>query len=92
MVYSTSHTIKGNFIQILQTAQGQTQFSFLRKGAVIGEKYFILAMDKNLRAFWFSMERQGGQWKIIEAASVPDWISDIEDDLSAAILLKDLVD
>jgi len=91
MVTTSTQTISGNFIQSLPTSQGLTQFSFLRKDMLLGKRYFILAMDKNLRAYWFSMEQRGGQWKINNPEKVPEWIRIIEDELSQAIAVKNAV-
>ena len=91
MVTTSTQAIKGNFIQSVPTPQGLTQFSFLRKATPYGEKYFILAMDKNLRAYWFIMEQQGSQWRINEPERVPKWITAIETDLSNAIALKSML-
>ena len=90
MMTSTATALSGNFIQRIQTEKGSIEFSFLRKTTHASDKYFVLAMDKNFKAYWFSMETQGGKWVIIDSAKVPNWIGSIEAKLSEAILLNNL--
>jgi hypothetical protein len=90
MVASSTQAITGNFIQSLKTMQGQTQFSFLRKGSLLGDVYYVMAMDKHLKAYWFRMEEQRGRWVIIDRAKVPYWIYATEETLSKAIVLNNL--
>ena len=89
-MHSTSTALRGNFIQAIKTGQGLTEFSFLRKTTILSDKYFVLALDKNLKAYWFSMELQDSNWKIIDAIKVPAWIHGVEDKLSQAIVLQNL--
>jgi hypothetical protein len=90
MIHSTSTALRGNFIQTIKTEQGLTEFSFLRKTTIMSDKYYVLALDKNLKAYWFSMELQDNSWKIIDAVKVPTWICGVEDSLSQAIVLQNL--
>jgi len=90
MAISATTTITGNFIQRIPTEKGLTEFSFLRKTSLLSDKYFILAMDKDLKAHWFSMEKRCGKWVIIEALKVPAWIYNSQDALSDAICLHNL--
>jgi len=87
MIHSTSTAIAGNFIQTIKTEQGLTQFSFLRRATLLGDKYFVLAMDKNLKAYWFSMEVGGENWRIVDVTKVPEWIIRVEGCLCNAIRL-----
>ena len=86
MIRLTTTAIAGNFIQDIQTEQGTIQFNFLRKNTPWTDKYFILAMDGNLKPHWFSMIGQESRWVIVEGVKVPKWIRSVEDQLSEAIV------
>ena len=86
MIRLTTTAIAGNFIQEIHTEQGTIQFNFLRKSTPWLDKYFILAMDKNLKPHWFSMVEGESQWVIVEGIKVPKWIRGVEDHLSEAIV------
>ena len=90
MTTSATTSITGNFIQSFPTERGRTEFSFLRKTTLLSDKYFVLAMDKNLKAHWFTMEKRNGRWVINDTVKVPDWIQNMEDKLAEAIALKNL--
>lgn len=85
---ATVSPINGNFMQLLKTAQGLIQFSFLKTETGRGVKYFILALDKNLKPYWFRMEAIGNKWVVLEKEKVPGWINLIEHDLSDVINLQ----
>jgi hypothetical protein len=86
---STS-VISGNFIQQIKTVKGPVEFNFLRKKTLLTDTYFILVVDAQLKAYWFSMLLIQGKWRIIDAPKVPNWICDIEEQLSEAIHLYNL--
>jgi len=91
MTTSTAIAITGNFIQRIPTQKGPLDFSFLRKTSVLSDKYFVLAMDTNLKPIWFSMEVRNDKWVIIDTLKVPKWISNVEDQLSEMIVLHNLI-
>jgi hypothetical protein len=86
MIRLTTTAITGNFIQDIKTEQGVVQFNFLRKNTPWIDKYFILALDRNLKPHWFSMIGQESIWVIVEGVKVAKWIRDVEDQLSEAIV------
>jgi hypothetical protein len=86
MIRLTTTAITGNFIQDIQTEQGTIQFNFLRKNTPWIDKYFILAMDRNLKPHWFSMVEGERKWVIVEGLQIPKWIRGLEDQLSEAIV------
>jgi hypothetical protein len=76
-----------SFTRKFDTNGGVTEFSFLRmvdrKNIVI---FFVSTLDKNRVTKRFKMTVDKGVWKIKEAAALPQWIKDIEVELSKAII------
>lgn len=76
----------GSFIKNIE-ADGRTiEFSFMRIFTVDGVKFFVTTHDKGGRPVLFQMEVKKGEWKIINAPKVPEWIIRKENELSNSII------
>ena len=47
--------------------------------------FYVTVFDKNLKSCLFTMKQIKGEWKIIDAPKVPQWIHDVEKELENAI-------
>jgi hypothetical protein len=86
MLRLTTTALTGNFTQNIETTLGIVAFNFLRRTTLTTDKYFVLALDKNLNPHWFSMTSQKKRWAIVNKIRVPQWIRAVEAELSDAIL------
>lgn len=62
------------------------EFSFYRIFTVNGSRFHISVMDQERKHYYFNMDEKHGQWKIINAPKVPDWIMGVEKHLEQAII------
>jgi hypothetical protein len=68
------------------TEEFNPEFSFNRIYTVNGVRYYISVFDRKQQAYYFNMQSQGNQWKIINAPKLPNWILNAERELESAIL------
>ena len=61
------------------------EFSFTRLISVNEIMFYVTVFDKNLKSCLFTMKQIKGEWKIIDAPKVPQWIHDVEKELENAI-------
>jgi hypothetical protein len=75
-----------HFKKRLQTDFGSPLFHFNRLFTPRGVKYHVAVLDEEQHHVFFNMEVDKGHWRIIEAPKVPDWIKQLESELSQAII------
>jgi hypothetical protein len=61
------------------------EFFFSRVYTVAGVRYFVSVTDTERKSWLFNMQERNGEWQIINAPKVPDWIIDVEKQLEWAI-------
>ena len=50
-----------------------------------GIRYHISVVDKDRKAYSFKMKEEQGRWVLVNKGNCPEWIAQIEDQLSAII-------
>lgn len=71
--------------QIVVPLGFKAKFFFNRIYTVKSVYYHVSVIDKERRSYFFSMEEKNGEWKIIDAPQVPDWIMSAEKVLESTI-------
>jgi hypothetical protein len=66
------------------------EFSFKRIHTPNGLRYHVSVNDTNGNDFSFNMKEEIDRWKIINAPKVPDWIIELEKQLSNQIFIKEV--
>jgi hypothetical protein len=75
-----------HFTKRIATDFDNPEFIFNRIFTVSGVRYHVSVKDKDRKAFFFTMQEKGGEWYIIEVTNPPNWITDLEAELSQAII------
>ena len=74
-----------NFIKGIEVNGKVVGFSFTSVCTANGMRYYVSVLDRNFKPYLFHMEFRNGQWVIIDAPKVPQWIHDVRDQLCEAI-------
>jgi len=61
-------------------------FSFNEIFNTAGCTYFIYVSGTHGQQYYFVMKQKADAWKIIKGFTVPDWIKELENELSDAII------
>lgn len=64
-------------------------FTFYKMQALGGVKYHISAIDESGQPLHFDMKVSAGEWKIVNAPAVPEWIQALESRLEQVIFEND---
>ncbi len=75
-----------HFTKRLQTDFGNPEFIFDRIFTVGSIRYHAYVKDKNKKSIFFNMEVKEGVWFIVDSSKVPDWIVNLQSELSNAII------
>jgi hypothetical protein len=81
-----------HFKKRLQTDFGSTLFHFNRLFTPKGIKYHVAVLDEEQRHIFFNMEVDKGHWHIVNAPKIPDWLLQLENELSQAIIDHNPID
>ena len=74
------------FSKRIQTKEGfHPSFFFTKIYTIQGVRFHVSVIDKDNRAHAFYMELIHLEWKITNAARLPDWIIDVENELQEII-------
>lgn len=66
-----------SFIKGINVNGNLLDFSFIGVWTGKGMRYYVSVVDAQPKAYLFHMEFRNGQWKIIDAPKVPQWIHDV---------------
>jgi len=75
-----------HFTKRIQTDFGHTEFIFDRLFTGGRVRYHVAVLNENRKTTIFSMEATNGKWHILYEHKIPDWIMNLENELSQAIL------
>jgi hypothetical protein len=75
-----------HFTKRLQTGFGQAEFIFDRLFTGGGVRYHVAVLDNGRKTRIFSMEVSNGKWHIVYTDQTPEWIVELERELSEAII------
>lgn len=76
-----------NFRHYTRNNEGSVTFTFYKAFTIEGNQYLVIASDFNSQFQLFYMqEEQKEGWKIVQPEKVFDWIFQLEDELSRAIV------
>lgn len=68
----------------------ETMFHFQKISLPKGSRYHITTDEANGPVHSFDMEAPQGQWKIIDAPKVPEWIKSNEDKLIEILAIEEI--
>jgi hypothetical protein len=79
------------FKKLLQTDFGNRLFYFNRIFTSNGVRYHIAVSDEKKQHIFY-MEVKKAKWHIVESPKVPDWVKQLENELSLAIIEHNPID
>ena len=77
--------IMPHFTKRIQTDFGNPEFIFDRLFTGGGVRYHVAVLNESRKTIFFNMEVQNGKWHIVYTPHIPEWITNLEEDLSQAI-------
>jgi hypothetical protein len=80
-----------HFTKRIQTDFGTPEFKFNRL-FMGGVRYHVAVLDEHKKTYIFNMEVLNGKWKIVYVPKIPEWILQIETELSEAVLNLNPID
>jgi len=75
-----------HFTKRIQTDFGNPEFIFDRLFTGGGVRYHVVVLNENRKTAIFSMEVENGRWHIVYTPQTPEWILQLETELSDAIV------
>jgi hypothetical protein len=78
-----------HFTKEIKTDQGYLNFYINKMVSADGLRYHISVVDKSHKANIFQMKEEGGRWRLVNPSNCPQWVLNIENDLSDFILQID---
>jgi hypothetical protein len=75
-----------HFKKRVQTDFGYTEFRFNRLFAGGGVRYHVAVLDENRKTVIFNMEVENGKWYMVYSHTTPEWVLQLENELSQAII------
>ena len=75
-----------HFTKRIPTDFGNPEFIFDRLFTGGGVRYHVAVLDEGRKTAIFSMEVHNGKWHIVYTHSLPEWITNLEAELSRAII------
>jgi hypothetical protein len=81
-----------HFTKRIRTEFGNPEFIFNRLFTGGGVRYHIVVLNENRKTTIFSMEVANGRWQIVYTPQTPEWIMQLEMELSNAIVNHNPID
>jgi len=71
--------------EIAVPGQGDYIFSFSDSLSIAGELCIVFVLDQKHKVYRIKMKQIDGVWNIVNAKELPEWILELETELSKAI-------
>jgi len=75
-----------HFTKRLKTDFGNPEFFFNRVFTVAGVRYHVSVHDEKRKVHFFNMNGKTGEWHIVTDVKTPEWIMNLQSQLSDAII------
>jgi len=75
-----------HFTKRLKTGFGHPEFFFNRIFSVAAVRYHVSVHDENRKVYFFNMDVKAGEWYISSSPKLPEWIMNLQSELSDAIV------